>query len=469
MSYVVELRLRGAQDMVNQVNRITNAVQGLKSASSSSSGASAVTSVGASIADAARQAIKLAKTMDAVTAAARTASANLNLVARALRRLGAPSGPGGQPKAPPKVKPPVNQADLVMKALMKMISSTRVAVSGANIGAAMPLIGDVMKLAVALGLIAPEMLLLATGVMALAAAVAYMAKMATEAGVSFAQMQLASGTTFGTAAMGASFGAAAGVSNAQMTQIAAAFNEALKNNAYAASVMGGKGTYANYAGAFGDQDDMKRLMNGIDYMMSSRTSEKDAVRFAKGTPLEQFLWMRKADPEVRRQAVQSQFAAASPQNQKDAANAQVLFNTAMAKFQMMLIKLGAFILPEVVNFLDKVNYLLNGFMLLLAAIEDIAHGDYQFHMSKAALGRFPSGVTDDGKGAAVSDNVQAIDRNTQALNNVERALNNERQTFGGGPNAAGAIPKRFMVRGEGWNSPANIDKRRTIAMGQIPI
>lgn len=358
-----------------------------------------------------------------------------------------------------------------MGALKQLVYSTRVG-AGSGGMSVMPLVGNLLKAVASLGPEAEAAVLAITAVAAAMTVMAQAGMKAAEYGVGFTQARyLGGGSAAETAQLGG-YGSAAGVSSQQMAQMAQAYNQALMNNPYAAAKAAAGGYSPNYAGAFGtdrDIDDTRRLLAGLRDMLSTRR-DSDAIRMARGTPLEQLLWMRQADPAVINQAMATSQMQLSPDQQREAANAQIMLNTAMTQMQIIMVQLGQMVLPWLIQ---NLSYVIAAFMMARQEI-------YMFQMAMYEVfkwlhdhtgGLVPSGAKpttgfDDynrQQADAQARQTDATERNTDAQVQNTRALNNHRQVFGGEENAKNSLPDKYF-------QPNNARYTKDqIHLGQIPI
>lgn len=338
--------------------------------------------------------------------------------------------------------------------------------SGANGGmsanAVIPVIEDVFKLIGALG---PEAELAAVGIGALIAAMTAAAMAATQYGVNSAQVQMSTGGTDKEAAQLIAAGAIAGIGANQMASMANGYNESLKNNPYANARAQANGYGPNYAGPFGDMDNSKRFLKGLNDMLHAKT-DSEAMRMAKGTPLESLEWMRKASPGAVEAAMASATMASSPQAQRDAVDTQLMMNAAMAQTNLLLAQLGEVMLPAIVSELTLLNL---AFMQARLAVTELEFGFFllekwlhdHLHLpgDEPVWGGSPTDQKNKASADAQAKHTDALNRNTDSNNANTRALNGSNQIFGGGENARKALPAK-------WIGPNSTQSQ--INWGQIP-
>jgi hypothetical protein len=98
----------------------------------------------------------------------------------------------------------------------------------------------------------------------------------------------------------------------------------------------------------GDLNDVGKLVRAVEALTDpSRMSDADARRFARAGGLEDFLNLRLASPDVRKQALDRQANLMDPDQVRMAVDAQIQLNLAMARFTELATVVGASVLPMV--------------------------------------------------------------------------------------------------------------------------
>ena len=359
-----------------------------------------------------------------------------------------------------------SQAPDWLKNLRTLIYSTRIGFGGGGGPSVMPLVGTLFKM---LGSLPPVIQVVVDLLLLLTAALTAAIASAIQYGTNFAKAYFIGGGTASQTAALSGIGGAAGISATQMAQMAQQYNQYLMSNPYAGARAAAGGYSANYAGPYGDQNDTRRFLKGLQDILNPKTTDRQAIAAARGGPLEGFLWMRKADEGLRQFAFNLASIQSSEANQKEAANAQLQWNVALQQGTILMVQLGNLILPAVnaqlTIWLDLIRLarmgfdeLVIGMYLFLKWLHDVAHvgpGSDKPQEAYADLERL--------KAHQSAKNTDAIDRLTDATNQNIRALNNQRQVYGGGENAANALPQKYF-------QPNNYGYSRSqIALGQIPI
>jgi hypothetical protein len=371
------------------------------------------------------------------------------------------------------------------KAFRNLVYSTRVGVGANGQMSVMPLIGNLVK---AIGTLGPEAELAATaiaGLVLVMTAVEQVAMHAAEYGKGFSQSYYGGGGTPAETAKLGALGRASGFSQQQITDMARAYGEALKNNPYALAQAAAHGYAPNYAGPFGDIDDTRRFLAGFKDIMHA-ANDDIARRLARGTPLENLIWMRDASPDVREGAIKNLEQNLTPEQRRADADALIKFNEAMGDLDRELVKLGNMTLPAVSAGLGALDKILSGYINSPwmnpanwagtpgdgspgGGPPGSRHGglpDWVNHLPKwiNPFGKgpeTPAQKAEAEKQARMQANTDAVNRNTDATNNNTRQLNGQRQVYGGGPGAQAALPGQYFNP----NNPT----RDQIRLGQIPV
>lgn len=417
--YVVQFQLKGMQQAIAQMQAFTKALTAAKAANTGISRGS-----GGS------------RGSSSPTAQSNANAKNVNAQANFLRAQAA--WLRAQVAAYRAQNRQARQGSSFWGAAKQLLYSTRIGLGGGGISV-MPLIGNLLKMFSALG---PEAEAAALAIGILISALAGWQAAAVSFGVGTANAQAASGGTIGEAAKLGGIGAAAGIGAAQMGSAAAQYNEWLKTNPYANARAQAGGYGPNYSGAFGDQDDARRMIRGIQDMLDAPTF-KEAVKRTRGGPIQQFDWMWYADRQVIKNAQDASTMQTSPQALKDAANTQIEFNEAMSQATLLMVQLGQMVLPNIITGLELVNLAL-----------------YEFRKLLGLGGNDPMDDINKAKADAQAKHTDATNRNTDAVNGMARALNNSTQIAGGGPNSQHALPGK-------WIGPGST--RSQINYGQVPI
>lgn len=314
------------------------------------------------------------------------------------------------------------------KSFQSLVYSTRIGVGSGGVQVA-PLLG---KVAGMLGMLGPEAMIAAAGLMIMAQAMQAAMKYATE----FGQLQLSGGGTSGQTAALAAFGAGSGLGIGAMAGLGKSYNQYLTTNPMAGGYAQSHGFGPNYVGAFGDINDSGRLLAGLKDLLFN-PNEESVRRRNYGGPLENMEWMRNASPGVKAQLFKQQQVMQDPKFIQDATDAQIQLNIAMSNFQILLVSLAKNIDWKVLNY-------------ELKFLADVFEGLANHHLPDF------SNLADD-KAQAEMD---AQNRHTDAMNNHARALDGARHTYGG--DSAGPAVN------SGYYSPTTPRGSRP-NLGQIPL
>jgi len=343
------------------------------------------------------------------------------------------------------------------KAMGNMIMSSRLGIGAGGVSA-MPLVS---KLIPALAELGPAGIAAAAGVALLTVEIALMMKQ-MEYAISFANAQLQGGGSAGQTGRLIGAGAALGMSPQQMAQAANQYNQSLQNNPYAAARASQKGYTPNYVGPFGDTNDTKRFLKGLEDFMHER-NDHAARAMSMGTPLEGMGWVRNLSEKSKQEVLHDQAFNQSPEQLRAAAEAQKSLNETLALLQQSLNKLAPDlkIMAQALSALIDLLHPKDAAAGLSPAWEFQKWFDKKFHPDQ-----YKKDLEREGGINAQKDQQdrESRDRHTEAMNNHARALDQATHTFGSSPSADKAFPHRGYLQPHEANAT-----RRQLGMGQLPV
>ena len=331
-----------------------------------------------------------------------------------INQKGGGSGTGGGTRAP---KSPAS----FMERLNKFFASSRFSVGGGGgSGALMPLVGQ------ALNLIGPAFASLAGPIGAVVGGFALMysaADSAAKAITAFRDSMIVSGgTTSETALMGA-IGKLGGISD--MAGAARTLADKLGTDG-AAAAFGQQAGGSDNSSAWSKMDKATNLLKFIDHIVSLKTPDAAAARFARVEGLEWALKFRDASEGMyenfKKSALLINPVINNPDNKRNAANFDIEQARMSMAWEGFITRIGARLMPgltsivgAVANILEK----LNGWMDRLSIWWDRLMG----------------------KKDTPAANNSALDRNTRAHEDNTQALKSG--VYGGGERARGAVPSAW--------------------------
>lgn len=265
-------------------------------------------------------------------------------------------------------------------------------------------------------------------------------------------LRFSGGGNYGETSRAAGF-AAAGLSMSpqEFGGMARAISNQIMSSGAAANVAARAGVNV-YRGPFGDLNDTSAALKIIKDIVNDPSDEnaRRKTRFFGGTlPEDQIALLRAASPGVRNDAMNFQAAQLNPQNAREAADAQLRLNMAMAEFAKLGTEIGSTVLPVVNTALESIIH--PGKTLIESPGKTIGNW-----LVNTALGN-PSGIgMPDWFGAGKSN---STDANTKATKELTDAIDKNTQIQAG--NYGGfksGMPK-------GWGVAQNMNQ---ITSGAIP-
>lgn len=362
-------------------------------------------------------------------------------------------------KAQNAMNPQPPEQDSLMKRLGSVLSSSRFSVGGGGGGPSlMPLVGQTLKaigpeIEAVLG-VGAEMLAGPIGIaVAAIALMSQMANAAAESLTAFKDSMVTSGGSGSEVAKLNAYGAAAGVSDT--AGLSRQLADKLAGNGQAAA-FGQQAGIHDFGGAYSDLDKAKNLQKAIDYMLDPRTSDVQALRFARVEGLEAFVKMRGISADTLQNldaAAALNDRAHSPQDMKNAAEFNAQLAIASTNFDTITTSLGSSFIPLFTDAIALFNDFAPGINSTIIALKPLidlllsvtpAGMLATLHKEIEAMRKMMDGG---------NDKKQAEQEHTEALKEHAAALKNG--TYGGGNRARGALPAAWGgSNAKNWDSEA---------------